>query len=93
MTIGEEREALLTLKFYGWRPLVSLGGIPVAGLAPPGGLEPYCEDELEAVKCLSKRGWAQCDKSLDEAGFRSSVIAPQDRAFEALFRQEPESAQ
>jgi hypothetical protein len=88
---AELKEALLTLKYYDWRPLQAVGGIPLSGVCAPGGFEPYCPDERAAIEELKKLGWSCLNVSWELAGHRASYAPPPDRSFEVLFQQEPES--
>jgi len=85
------REALLTLKKFGWRPLQAVGGIPTAGVSAPGGFDPYSPEEQAAIKVLKTFEWSCINVPWELAGHRSSYAAPPDRSFEILFQQESES--
>jgi hypothetical protein len=82
------KDALLTLKLYGWRPLQAVGGVLVAGVSAPGGFEPYSSDERAAIEKLKKLGWVSIDVDWEAAGYRGSYVAPPNRAFEALWKEE-----
>lgn len=84
----ELKEALLTLNKFGWRPLVTVGGIPTAGVCAPGGFEPYSSEERAAIEDLKTLGWSCLNESWEEAGHRASYAAPPDRSFETVFQQE-----
>lgn len=85
MTI-ELKEALLTLKKFGWRPLIAVGGVPTAGMCAPGGFEPYSPEERAAIEELKKLGWSCLNDGWELAGHRASYAAPPDRTFEELLR-------